>query len=140
MRVHCLFLLAVLVAYGTSPLSAHHSARAAFDADHPATLSGVIARLTLTNPHATIELTVKDADGKATGWVIEWAPPGVLKRNIDLSSLAIGSQITVEVWPSKDGRKLANVRSLTTSDGKKFDMADNWADMSLPNRPTATPR
>src|SRR4051812_45568870 len=45
--------------------------------------------------------------------------------NFDIGSLVIGSPVSVDVWPAKNGDKLATCRTLTTSDGKTYGMAGN---------------
>jgi hypothetical protein len=44
--------LLIGIALGASPVSAHHSFAAEYDADQPITLSGDVLQVDLVNPHA----------------------------------------------------------------------------------------
>src|SRR5687768_1589832 len=92
------FLAIVLTAYGAVTLSAHHSLTA-YDTGTVVSLSGVITRVDVMNPHLRVELDVKDAGGRTTKWTIEMAPPNaLLRRSVDVQSLKVGQQVTIESW------------------------------------------
>ena len=69
------------VAAATSPAWAHHSFAAAYDADAPVTVRGVIVEARLVNPHSRIVLDVKDSAGNVTRWGFEAQTPTALVRN-----------------------------------------------------------
>jgi hypothetical protein len=63
----------------TISASAHHSFAAEFDATKPITITGTLAKIAWTNPHAHIHLDVTDA-GRVTSWDFELGSPNALMR------------------------------------------------------------
>jgi hypothetical protein len=105
----------------TAPVFAHHAFAAEFDAKRPVKLRGMVTRMEWINPHAWIHVDVKDADGKVTGWMIEAGTPNTLfRRGFTKNSLAVGTEILVDGYQSKDGSNRANGRDVTFPDGRKL--------------------
>jgi hypothetical protein len=108
---------ALLVAQVT--VSAHHAFAAEFDAKKSVTLTGTVASIKWTNPHAHIVMDVKDQTGNRTSWDFEMGSPNALmRRGWSRSSLKPGDMITVNGYLAKDGSHLANARTVTLSDGR----------------------
>src|SRR5580704_2071426 len=100
-------------------VSAHHSFAAEFDAKKSVTLTGTVASIKWTNPHAHIVMDVKDQTGNLTSWDFEMGSPNALmRRGWSRSSLKPGDMITVNGYLAKDGSHLANARTVTLSDGR----------------------
>ena len=100
--------------------SAHHSFAAEFDATKPITLTGTVAMVAWTNPHAHIHVDVSDS-GKVTSWDFELGSPNALiRRGWSARTLKPGETITVSGYRAKDGSALANARSVTLGDGRKI--------------------
>ena len=119
-----------LLASGT-PISAHHSFAAEYDASKPITLKGVVSKIEWTNPHARFYIDVKDETGTFT-WNLELASPNVLSRNgWTRKTLNIGDEITVQGAMAKDGSKMANARIVTLANGKRV-FAGSSADAEGP--------
>ena len=75
------------------------------------------------NPHNWYYVDVKDANGSITHWAAEGAPPGHLFRDgverTTLTSL-VGSTVTVEGAPARDGSKNMSAHKMTLPDGKNI--------------------
>ncbi len=115
-------LLAAALCCLTTPLRAHHSFGAEYDANKPITATGVITKIEWTNPHSFIYLDVKDDKGGVANWKWEGYPPNVLYRNgwkKDVTTKA-GDTITVFGWRARDGTNWAHSREITLSSGKKM--------------------
>lgn len=115
-------VLAVALTGCTTPLWAHHSFGAEYDANKPITVTGVVTKIEWTNPHSFIYLDVKDGKGSVVSWKWEGYPPNVLYRNgwkKDVTMKA-GDTITVFGWRARDGTNWAHSREITLSAGKKM--------------------
>ena len=87
---------------GASAL-AHHAFAAEFDANKPVNLRGPVTKVEWINPHAWIHIDNKNPDGTITPWMVEGGTPNtLLRRGITKDSLAIGTEIVVRGYQSKD--------------------------------------
>jgi hypothetical protein len=103
------------------PAVAHHAFAAEYDGKKPVTLRGVVKKMEWINPHAWIQLEVKNPDGTVTKWMIEGAAPNALiRRGFNKSSLLPGTELIVEGFMAKDGTNYANGRDMTFTNGKKL--------------------
>ena len=98
-------LVAGVVATSVSPLLAHHSFGAEYDANKPISITGTVTKIEWTNPHSHFYLDVKDKDGKVTNWKMEGYPPNVLyrtgwKKDITMEACDV---ITVTGRRARDG-------------------------------------
>jgi DNA/RNA endonuclease YhcR with UshA esterase domain len=109
------------IALGAIPLAAHHSFNAEYDFTKPVTLTGVVVKWELINPHGWITLDAKDADGTVTRWMIETGNPNALIRaGWRKDSLKAGDEVIVEGYRSKDGSNTVNGSSVRFPDGRKL--------------------
>ena len=111
---------AVLLATGV-PAWAHHAFAAEFDAKRPVHFTGTVTKVELINPHSWIHLDVKNTDGTVTNWMFEAGSPNVLlRRGFNKNTIAIGTEVVVDGYQSKDGSLRANGRDITLPNGQKL--------------------
>ena len=104
-----------------APVWAHHAFAAEFDAKKPVKFKGTVKKMEWINPHAWIHIDVKGDDGNVTTWMIEAGTPNTLfRRGFTKQSLAVGTEILVDGYQSKDGSNRANGRDVTFTDGRKL--------------------
>jgi len=115
----CITAAALLLA--STRISAHHAFAAEYDANERVTVSGTVTRFEWTNPHAWLYVEGKDESGKITRWSFEMGSPnGLLRRGWRRMELNKGDQVTLEGYRAKDGRNVANARTVTLPDGRKL--------------------
>ena len=109
---------------------AHHAFSAEFDAEAPISVRGHVTKIEWINPHAWIHLAADPEDGSVVDWMFEGGTPNTLVRSgIDRNSLAIGTEIVVRGYQSKDRNCTpackANGRDLAFTDGRKVFMGSS---------------
>ena len=99
--------------------AAHHSFAVYFDASKSVTITGKVTAFRFTNPHGTVVMQVTDAQGRLREWRAETNAPVVLqRRGWTRDSIKAGETITIEGWPSRDGKPYIRLRSATHTDGR----------------------
>ncbi len=124
------WLAALLVLLVPLAANSHHAFAAEFDSNSPVLLEGKVTRVEWINPHAWVHLEVPQEDGSTLTWMVEGGTPNTLLRaGIDKNTLAIGSDIVVRGYQSKDKACKpackANGRDLTFKDGRKLFMGSS---------------
>ena len=103
-RVIRVIAAAAAVGALTVPVSAHHSFAAAFDADKPVSVQGVITQVKLANPHSWIYLDVKDASGTVQQWGFEaQTPTALIRSGVKPEVFKVGSTVTIRGCHARDG-------------------------------------
>jgi len=121
--------VALLIA---APVVAHHAFGAEFDRDAPIRIEGRITRLEWVNPHTWVHIavtemliggeTVVPPDPAQEVWAVEGGTPNtLLRRGLRRECLAIGTEVIVDGYQTKDhSLKRANGRDITFADGSKI--------------------
>jgi len=105
---------------------AHHAFNSEFDAAKPIKLTGTVKKMEWINPHSWLTIDVKRPDGTMETWEIEaGAPNAMFRRGFNRNSLPIGTEVVVNGFQAKDGRKRANGRDISFPDGKKLFMGSS---------------
>ena len=95
------------------PAFGHHS-KAQYDENQTIMLSGVVSKVTWTNPHVLVFLDVKEPGAAVTTWELELASPnGLISQGWKVDSLKRGSYISISGNPARDGSHMANARKVT---------------------------
>ena len=105
-----------------APLFAHHSFSAEYG-NEPANLKGAVTKIEWQNPHVFFYIDVRDEDtGKVTNWALEMGAPSVIQRNgWKRNTMKIGDLVIVTGTKAKNGKPLANARSVVmASTGQKL--------------------
>src|SRR5215475_9465904 len=113
-------VLCGLIASGS--LQAHHSLAGVYDMKNEMELSGSVEQVKFVNPHGSLALAAKNADGSTTEWVMTLGSATALaQRGIGKTgpnALHTGDNITVKFLPAKDGSPLGFLKTVTMPDGR----------------------
>jgi Family of unknown function (DUF6152) len=106
----------------SASLQAHHSLAGVYDMKKETELSGTVTTVKFTNPHGSLALAVKGADGATTEWVMTLGSATALaQRGIGKTgenALHTGDNIKVKFLPAKDGSPLGFLKTVTMPDGR----------------------
>ena len=139
MRARVCSVLVVMGLLAATPLSAHHSFSAEYDATKPVKLRGTVTQMVWVNPHCWIQIGVKGPSGEVENWMIEGgAPNALLRRGWTRTTLLPGAEIIVEGYRAKNGLLMVSGRDLTFLDGtklfagssraEKIEITEGWPD------------
>jgi hypothetical protein len=125
-------LLAACLLLGFGGFAAAHHSNAAYDADHPQTMEGIVKQVNWTNPHITFVIE-KDAKGgePASTWVLEVSSPGVLTRSgWTKRSLQVGDHAVFRYLPLRDGNRGGFLQKVTLQNGQELTYSLTPADQA----------
>jgi len=101
-----ILIVLVTVLMAAAPVLAHHGFSVEFDKDKCMDLKGTLSGLAWENPHAYLDMNVKEASGKMVTWHLEMITPNALKRNgttrQDFTS-QMGKAVAARACPTKAG-------------------------------------
>ena len=119
-RTARLFVLCGFLMAGVA-LHAHHAVAGVYDLNKEVVLEGRLKKLNFTNPHASIELTVPNKDGKGTtDWVLTTASiTNLTRQGFNKTSIKPGDILKVTILPARNGNPAGFIRSLDLGD-KEF--------------------
>jgi hypothetical protein len=124
--------VAAVALLAAAPVVAHHAFGAEFDRDAPIRIEGRVTRLEWVNPHTWVHIAVTEMvrggetivppDPAQEVWAVEGGTPNtLLRRGLRRECLAIGTEVIVDGYQTKDhSLKRANGRDITFADGSKI--------------------
>ena len=119
MTIRTLAAAAALAGLAPVAAAAHHSFAVYFDSTADVTIKGKVTAFRFTNPHGVISLEVTDAQGGVQEWRAETNAPVVLqRRGWKRDSVKPGDVITIDGWPSRDGKPYIRLRRAVHADGR----------------------
>jgi len=68
-----------LLMFSAGVTRAHHSVSGVFDTTNNKTVTGVLTKVELINPHSYMHFDIKNAQGKVESWSFETGTPAALK-------------------------------------------------------------
>ena len=117
--VRNMFARACAIVMMAAPGAAHHSAAAYIDTSieiKGATITNVV----WANPHTIITFEVKEGE-RAGSWSAEAGSPSAQTRmGWNRNSLRPGDEVTVSLFPARNGAKVGRLSHLVMSDGKEL--------------------
>ena len=118
--LRCVVLCGWLLA--GAALHAHHSLAGMYSLGKQAKVSGAFKAFRLVNPHSSLRLDVKNADGSTTEWAIIGGSATSLARlgigKTGPNALRPGDEITVTIVPALDGKSpIGLLVAITYPDG-----------------------
>ena len=116
----CVVVYGVLMASGV--LQAHHSLAGVYDMKKESEVAGSVEKVQFVNPHGSLTLAVKNADGTSTNWVFTLGSATALAaRGIGRTgenALHAGDMISVKFIPARNGSPLGFLRTVVMPDGR----------------------
>ena len=108
-------------------LLAHHSLAGVYDMKKDMELAGAVESVKFVNPHGSLTVSVKNADGSTTPWVLTLGSATALaQRGIGKTgpnALHAGDNIKVKFLTAKDGSSLGFLKSVTMPDGRTIQIS-----------------
>jgi hypothetical protein len=102
-------------------VQAHHSTAGVYDPGKEQEVTGSLSQLKFVNPHGSITVTVKNADGTSTDWVFTTGSATALAERgiskVGPNALKIGEQVTVTFTPARNGAPLGGLKTVKRADG-----------------------
>jgi Family of unknown function (DUF6152) len=124
MKLAMMILMFAVAFTAAAPATAHHSF-APFDRTKEVALTGTVTEFQWTNPHAWIQVAVKDDQGRETSWGIECGSANMMARTgWKKSTLKAGDAVVAIVNPLRDGRPNGALVTITLPDGTVLDPGD----------------
>src|SRR5262245_37188278 len=127
----CMSLCVWLMA--SASLEAHHSLAGVYDMKKEMELSGSVEQIKFVNPHGSLSISVKNADGSTIEWVLTFGSATALaQRGIGKTgpnALHTGDKITVKFLPARDGSPLGFLKTVIMPDGRVIQISAgnaNW--------------
>jgi hypothetical protein len=101
-------------------LLAHHGTGGIYDMGKSVTLKGSVTMFKFVNPHVLVYFDVPDKKG-----VVNWTGEGPSVNNWtrtgwSRTSLKAGDQVTVTLFPARDGKPEGVVHKIVTASGKEW--------------------
>ena len=117
-----IFLAAVAAFFVISPAMFGHHGVSDYDMANVVTWHGTVTDFLFVNPHALLDFTRKNDQGKIEEWQGELQTPNMLSRrgHWTKDTVKAGDQITVVGCPARNGSKTMFLRKVVLSNGEEY--------------------
>lgn len=116
-RFLVVFVTALMPLLVSVPAVSHHSFSAEFDVGRPVEITGTVAAIEWTNPHAWVHLDVEDDEGNTRRWSVEFLGVNSLVRSgMSPETVKPGDILTIKGFGSRDGTNTANASMATRTE------------------------
>ena len=103
------------------PAHSHHSPESHYVVSELVTVTGVVTKFRLINPHARIYFDVTTADGEVQHWFAEGNASAILRRRgWNRDTLQPGDVIEITGNPARDGGPKMDWKLIVTEDGTEY--------------------
>ena len=110
--------LVVIILMTVAVAEAHHSF-AMYDHTRTLTLKGTVTKFQWTNPHAHLEIDVKDARGQVKHYTLEGTSINMMQRiGWRSNMIKFGDSITVVMAPATSGEPVGLLLEVTLANGE----------------------
>ena len=114
-------ITALLLVAAAAPALAHHSF-AMYDHTRTVTLKGEVTKFQWTNPHAYLDIDVKQKDGSTRHYSIEMTSINMMTRlGWRSNMIKAGDLVSVTMAPLLNGEPSGLMLDVTLPDGKKLE-------------------
>ena len=113
----------ILLALGSAPTFAHHSATATYIHGKPVKIEGTLKEFVWRNPHSFMKVEAPDEKGEKQIWVIEGAAPAqFIEQGLKTDTLRPGDRVIVTGLPGRiaEDHRLLLQTVERPSDGFKY--------------------
>jgi len=102
------------------PLFAHHGT-SVFDMNNAVTMKGSVTEWDWSNPHCLLQFDAKNEGGQVVHWIAETQNPAeMVSLGWAKASFKAGDEVSVTLWPAKNGKPFGRISLLVLPNGKTF--------------------
>jgi len=102
-------------------LQAHHSLAGVYDMKAEKEINGTLTAIKFVNPHGSMTITVKNADGTTTDWTFTTGSATTLAdrgiSKVGPNALKVGERLHAKFIPARNGAPLGFLKSIQRADG-----------------------
>ena len=108
-------------------LQAHHSLAGVYDMKAEKEINGTLTAIKFVNPHGSMTITVKNADGTTTDWTFTTGSATTLAdrgiSKVGPNALKVGEPLNAKFIPARNGAPLGFLKSITRADGTTLNIS-----------------
>jgi hypothetical protein len=108
-------------------LQAHHSLAGVYDMKAEKEIQGTLTTIKFVNPHGSMTITTKNADGTTTDWTFTTGSATTLAdrgiSKVGPNALKVGEPLTAKFIPARNGNPRGFLTSNTRADGSVLNIA-----------------